>query len=82
MTDAEARLVRDYDLFVKDEDVPKLRRIHDENRLPRDPAFNHLPHQLLVLEYQNGDRWADVHPAVLRTPAYRRAHPPADALDA
>ena len=80
--DAEARLVRDYDLFVKDEDVEKLRRIHRERRLPRDAAFNHLPHQLLVLEYQNATRWADVHPAVQRTSAFLRADPPPEGTDA
>lgn len=64
-------LVREYDRLVKDADLPRLVRIHREKRLPSDPEFALLPYHLIVLEYQNGERWADLHPAVQETRKFR-----------
>jgi hypothetical protein len=60
-------LVREYDRLVKDADLPRLVRIHREKRLPSDAEYAFLPYHLIVLEYQNGERWADLHPAVQET---------------
>lgn len=64
-------LVREYDRLVKDADLPRLVRIHREKRLPSDPEYALLPYHLIVLEYQNGERWADLHPAVQETRKFR-----------
>lgn len=60
-------LVREYDRLVKDADLPRLMRVHREKRLPSDAEYALLPYHLIVLEYQNGERWADLHPAVQET---------------
>jgi hypothetical protein len=68
-------LVRQYDRLVKDADLPRLVKVHREKRLPSDPEYALLPYHLIVLEYQNedGERWADVHPAVQETLKFREA---------
>lgn len=48
-------------------------KVHQEKRLPSDPEYSLLPYHLIVLEYQNGERWADVHPAVQETRKFRKA---------
>ena len=66
-------LVREYDRLVKDEDLPRLVKVHREKRLPSDPEYSLLPYHLIVLEYQNDERWADLHPAVQETRKFRKA---------
>lgn len=66
-------LVREYDRLVKDADLPRLVQVHREKRLPSDAEFALLPYHLIVLEYQNGERWADLHPAVQETRKFREA---------
>jgi len=66
-------LVREYDRLVKDEDLPRLVKVRRERRLPSDPEYSLLPYHLIVLEYQNGERWADIHPAVQETRKFRKA---------
>ncbi|MDZ7359949.1 MAG: KAP family NTPase [candidate division KSB1 bacterium] len=66
-------LVREYDRLVKDADLPRLVRIHREKRLPSDAEYAWLPYNLIVLEYQDGARWADVHPAVQQTRKFQEA---------
>jgi hypothetical protein len=60
-------LVREYDYLVKDDDIEKLVKVHKEHRIPSDPEYARLSNQLLVLEYRNQERWADVHPMVKQT---------------
>jgi hypothetical protein len=64
-------LVRQYDRLVKDDDLSRLVEIHREKRLPSDPEYALLPYHLIVLEYQNEERWADLHPAVRMTRKFR-----------
>ncbi len=66
-------LTNEYDRLAQDADLPKLTRVHREKRLPSDPEYALLPYHLLVLEYRNGGQWADVHPAVQRTPKFQEA---------
>jgi len=66
-------LVREYDRLVKDADLPRLVQVHREKRLPSDAEYAFLPYHLIVLEYQNGERWADLHPAVQETRKFRAA---------
>jgi len=64
-------LVRQYDRLVKDADLSRLATVHREKRLPSDPEYALLPYHLIILEYQNHERWADVHPAVRETRKFR-----------
>lgn len=66
-------LVQEYDRLVKDEDLPKLVLVHREKRLPSDSKYVLLPYHLIVLEYQNHERWADLHPAVQATRKFQEA---------
>jgi hypothetical protein len=66
-------LVRQYDRLVKDEDLPRLVKVHREKRLPSDPQYALLPYHLIVLEYQNEKRWADIHPAVQEIRKFKAA---------
>lgn len=61
------RLVNEYDRLVRDEDLLRLHQVHRERRAPAGGAFSLLLFNLLVLEYCNGESWADVHPAVQAT---------------
>lgn len=70
---AVAELTNQYDRLVRDVDLEKLVAIHQEKRLPSDPEYAHLPYHLLVLEYRNGEPWADVHPAVQATRKFKEA---------
>jgi hypothetical protein len=65
------RLLDEYDRLVRDQDLPRLFQVHHERRAPTDSEFSLLLFNLLVLEYRNGKRWADVHPAVQSTPKFR-----------
>jgi hypothetical protein len=66
-------LVRTYDYLVQNKDLQKLVEIYKEKYLPSDAEYAHLPYHLLVLEYQNDEIWADVHPAVQGTRKFREA---------
>lgn len=70
---AQKSLTRDYDRLVRDADLPKLVQVHRDKRLPTDETFALLPFHLIVLEYQNGEPWADVHPAVRATRKFQEA---------
>ena len=61
------RLVNEYDRLTHDKDLPYLHKVHLERCAPTDLEFSLLLFNLLVLEYQNGSLWADVHPAVQAT---------------
>jgi len=64
---AVRRLINEYDRLVRDRDLPLLHQVHRERRAPTDADFSLLLFNLLVLEYCNGEPWADVHPAVQAT---------------
>jgi len=70
---AISALIRQYDRLVKDADLPRLIKIHREKRLPGDPEYSFLLYHLVVLEYQNAERWADLHPAVQATRKFKEA---------
>ena len=61
---AEKTLVREYDRLLRREDLPRLREIHDQRRVQGDELSERLLNLRLVLEYQNGERWAALHPAL------------------
>jgi len=53
--------------------LPRLVKVHREKRLPSDADYALLPYHLIVLEYQNGERWADLHPAVQESRKFKEA---------
>lgn len=67
------KLVREYDRLVKDDDLPLLRKIAESRQIPGDADSGRLLHHRLVLEYFNDERWADLHPAVQRSPRVEKA---------
>jgi hypothetical protein len=68
---AIAKLVREYELLIHQEDLELLARVHRQRRLPGSVLLSRLMYNRLVLPYVNGDRWMDVHPAVAAAPLFR-----------
>ncbi len=69
---AVQELSREYDRLVQDSDLERLVFVARERRVPGDEVSARLLHLRLVLEYQNDERWADLHPAVRRTSRLRK----------
>lgn len=57
-------LVRDYDRFILDKDIEALRLVDKQHRVTGDEKYSRLLHISLIHEYQNDERWADLHPVV------------------
>lgn len=62
--DAIRTLVREYDRLIKDDDIPALLKVNEQRHVRGDKIYAHLLHVRVIHEYQNGERWADLHPAV------------------
>jgi hypothetical protein len=56
---------------LTDEAASLLLEVDDSKRVRPEPQFAKLIQNNLVLTYLNDDDWADLHPAVRETPAYR-----------
>lgn len=69
--DATQRMAKEFDRILRDEDLPALARISKTQRLSGDQGENRLLNLRLVHEYENGERWADVHPMVRNLPRMR-----------
>lgn len=61
---AKTKLVMSYDRLLKNEELKQLRWIVENHRVTGDKEFGRMLNQRLILEYQNGERWADIHPAL------------------
>jgi hypothetical protein len=57
-------LVREYDRLIQEKDISALQSVCQHQRVTGDERFARLLHNRVIHEYQNGERWADVHPAV------------------
>ena len=69
-------LIREYDRLVKEQDIPLLTRVNESKHV--DGSFADLLGLRVIHEYQNGARWADLHPAVRAISWIDRAlNPPA-----
>lgn len=64
--DAIRRMAKEFDRILRDEDLSTLARISKTQRLSGEQSENRLLNLRLVHEYENGERWADVHPMVRR----------------
>lgn len=69
--DATSRMAKEFDRILRDEDLPTLARISNTQRLSGEQSENRLLNLRLVHEYENGLRWADVHPMVRSLPRMR-----------
>jgi hypothetical protein len=65
-------LTREYDRLIQDEDIEDLYYIFVEKRVTSEARFARLLRLRLVHEFENHDRWADLHPAVLKIDWVRR----------
>jgi hypothetical protein len=63
-----------YDLLYAERYRAALISVHREQRLPRGDFDSELIDKLLVLPYQNGERWCALHPCVLNGPRLARLH--------
>lgn len=65
---AKKALIREYDRLLRDDEFEKLAWVRTHRRVTGDESYARLLNLRLILEYQNGERWADVHPAVMQIP--------------
>jgi len=73
---AVQRLVNDFDRSIPHEHWPLLVRVHEQQTVQNDAQHQLMLFNLSVLEYQNDERWCDVHPAVLQARAFKEASKP------
>ncbi|MGH9798869.1 MAG: hypothetical protein ACRD82_00750 [Blastocatellia bacterium] len=59
-------LSREYDRLVRQDDVAALKWVKTNRRVQADERNPRLLNLRLILEYQNGERWAALHPALER----------------
>ena len=67
------RLVNEYGRMVPDEHFKLLAKVAKQKRAPNDEDHQKMLYNLSVLEYMNGYRWCDVHPAVRELPEFKDA---------
>ncbi len=63
---AKKTLIREYDRLLRDDEFEQLLWVHTNHRVTGDESYARLLNLRLILEYQNGDRWADIHPALMQ----------------
>lgn len=61
---ARNKLVIEYDRLLREDELEKLKWVEDNKRITGDQNFARMLFLRLVLEYQNGQRWATLHPAL------------------
>ena len=67
---AKRNMIMDYDRLVKRDDLARLKQVDEQRWVDR--TFADLLRQRIIHEYQNGERWADLHPAVREIPWIKR----------
>ncbi|MFA7242286.1 MAG: hypothetical protein WC091_19415 [Sulfuricellaceae bacterium] len=65
---AETTLIREYDRLLRDQEFPQIKWVNENHRVTGEEVYARMLNLRLILEYQNGERWADLHPAVTRIP--------------
>lgn len=65
---AETTLIREYDRLLRDQEFPQVKWVNENHRVTGEEVYARMLNLRLILEYQNGERWADLHPAVTRIP--------------
>ena len=56
--------IREYSRLIQEKDIEALKYVNQNKRVTGDEIFSRLLHNRVVHEYQNGESWADLHPAV------------------
>jgi len=64
---------KEYDRLIRNDDIDSFKQIKSTKRIQGDESSSRLLHLRLVLEYQNGDRWADLHPVIYQIPWVKKA---------
>ena len=67
------RLINEYGRMVPDEHFPLLAKVAKNKQVRNDTQHQAMLYNLSVLEYMNGDRWCDVHPAVRELAEFKDA---------
>ncbi len=57
-------LRKQYDRLIRNEDIAIFKQIKTTQRIQSDESFARLLNLRLVLEYENGHRWANLHPVI------------------
>jgi len=57
-------LVREFDRLIQEKDIVALKAVAETQRVTGEEGFARLLHNRVIHEYQNGERWANLHPAV------------------
>lgn len=70
---AAQRLVNDYGRAIPEHHWDLLARVWADQAVKNDSDHQQMLFNLSVLEYQNEERWCDVHPAVLELPQFQKA---------
>ena len=71
---AISKLTKEYDRLLQQEDIQILRKVYIEKRVhPDSERVNQLLNHRVVLEYENGERSAKIHPACLNNKWLRDA---------
>lgn len=65
---AETTLIREYDRLLRDDEFAQIKWVKENRRVPGEEVYARMLNLRLILEYQNGERWADLHPAITRIP--------------
>lgn len=67
------RLVNEYGRMVPDDHFDLLAKVAKNKQVRNDIQHQAMLYNLSVLEYMNGDRWCDVHPAVRELAEFKNA---------
>ena len=66
-------LINSYARQIEDRELDALVEVARTRQLPNREDCQRLPLKTLVLEYRNGTRWHDVHPAIREAPVFEAA---------
>lgn len=65
---ARTTLIREYDRLLRDKEFEQIQWVRENRRVTGEEIYARMLNLRLILEYQNGERWADMHPAVMEIP--------------
>ncbi|CAA6804817.1 MAG: Unknown protein [uncultured Thiotrichaceae bacterium] len=64
ISDAINTLKKQYDRLIRNDDIENFKQIVQTRRVQADESFSRLLNLRLILEYENGERWASLHPVI------------------
>lgn len=65
---AKQALIREYDRLLRNDEFDQLKWVKENKRVTGDQSYERMLNLRIILEYQNGKRWADLHPAIIHIP--------------